>query len=451
MDYKRVMSGKGPSQRERAEGVQAIKDASEWVLPASPAEAGAMVALGPFAKAVKLGGLAAATAGYSPDTEAAGGGIVKGALTGLRELFHGGRKFDKWNPATIGTGEGMGVQGPGLYAGDKQALAKVYMKYGGDDPAVTKLLVDDSSIIETAKKMSPEHRAAYDEAVAKLVELGLPADKYGIKMALNSGRYYDNERVRKALTNSGVKGFKQDLYNDFGNEFVIFDPDIIKAYETLDIPGYAKGGKVEAPIWEALRGMGFSEQAVKDRKLEHELEREKGYMPKGMTNAEFDPGMYLTAPDKIVPYYPDWLSTQGHDTGGYHSPVEGIVVPDRHPGYPIGEVLAHEGIHRKALQLPPEEILGEGRQAAQRGALNNLLRYIEGKRLLPNGITGREMVDELAPELMGHETYLPAGQRLTKSELGKAVLQTPEEKLWWLSRRYPRQEGIDAITGASPE
>ena len=51
-----------------------------------------------------------------------------------------------------------------------------------------------------------------------------------------------DDKVRRALSDSGVKGFKQNLYNDYGNEFVIFDPDIIKSYETLDIPKYAGGG-----------------------------------------------------------------------------------------------------------------------------------------------------------------------------------------------------------------
>ncbi len=75
----------------------------------------------------------------------------------------------------------------------------------------------------------------------------------------------------------------------------------------------------------------------------------------------------------------------------------------------------------------------------------------------PAGVTGRELVQELAPELVAAEGYLPAGQSLIHSELGRRIFQTPEEKLWYYSRRYPRQRDpevkggyLDAITGAAP-
>ena len=75
----------------------------------------------------------------------------------------------------------------------------------------------------------------------------------------------------------------------------------------------------------------------------------------------------------------------------------------------------------------------------------------------PHGLTGREKVSETAPELVAAECYLPAGQSLIHSELGKRIFQSPEEKLWYMSRRYPPMQDpevkngyLDAITGAAP-
>lgn len=152
----------------------------------------------------------------------------------LLNLYHGGRLKDKWDPVTMGTGEGRGfAQGPGLYAGDTEQLARVYLKYGGDSPQLTKLLVDDSRIFNPAKKMSDEHRQAYQKAEAQLDLMGLKASNYGVRNALNMGRYYDPQKIRQLFVDSGIGGFRQHLNSDFGDEFVIFDPSIIKEYHKL--------------------------------------------------------------------------------------------------------------------------------------------------------------------------------------------------------------------------
>ena len=54
-------------------------------------------------------------------------------------------------------------------------------------------------------------------------------------------------------------------------------------------------------------------------------------------------------------------------------------------------------------------------------------------------------------EMIAAEGYLPAGLSMIRSKLGRKLLQTPEEKLWYMSRRYPRRTDIDAMTGASPD
>jgi hypothetical protein len=160
---------------------------------------------------------------YSPEAEAA-----------LIKLYHGGKAFKKWDPKKIGSGEGFLMPlGPGLYAGNNPQLAEVYMKYGGKDPALLELLVDDTNILQTSKKMSPLHRAAYDAATKRFDEMGLRGSSNGIPNSFLSGRYYDKELTRNALVDSKIDGLKQHLNDDFGDEFAIYNPDIIKSITRL--------------------------------------------------------------------------------------------------------------------------------------------------------------------------------------------------------------------------
>lgn len=208
---------------------------------------------------------------------------------------------------------------------------------------------------------------------------------------------------------------------------------------------YAQGG-----LAQRLEGMGFTPEDVSFALQRFNEEREY-FLPKGATNYESRPEMYLTrAPDKIVPRE-DW--PYGESVGGTHNFLEGVRVPNRSYRYLLPEVLAHEAVHAKVGALPKEDIESKGRQAAERGALAQLLELIKNKRPgdYPYGITGQEKIDELAPQLVAAEGYLPAGLSLIRSTLGKQVLQTPEEKLWYMSRRYPRRTDIDAMTGASPD
>lgn len=435
--FARMMSGHPANAQERSAGADELRSAAEWVVPTSPAEAGAMAMFGPFGKLAKMSGLGAMLGGYGTDVDAAGMGA-------LLRLFHGGQKLGKWDPS-VPTVEGPLSRGLGLYAAEAPEVANMYKRLERE-PGLTELMVRPEGIFNPTK-MEGADKQAYMRALMELDKLGLDASRKGLRNSLFDAKNYDPAQVREALIGSGINGFSSKLGGSLGDEFEIFNPESILEYVPRD---YKKGGKVEAPMWGALKKMGFSDEAISDRQQEYMLERNKGYIGQGMTNAEFNPGTYLEKPDKIMPYG-DWLDKVGYDTGGYHSAMEGIVVPDRHPGYPIGEVLAHEGQHKRETSLPPEEFRDEGRQAAQKGVLENLMKHVEGKRVYPNAITGRKMLGEVAPELIGHESYLPAGQSLIKSPLGRAVLQTPEQKLWYMSRRHPRVKDIDAITGASPE
>jgi hypothetical protein len=190
------------------------------------------------------------------------GGIVKAVgkeMSELLKLYHGGRKFEKWNPKMIGMGEGAGhprpllAQGPGLYAGDLPTLAKIYLPYGGDHPAMTELSVDPTNIIDyyNYKNITPEHREMIKEAESRLDKYGLNTTKYGLQNAWLGGRYPAHELVRNTLVESGIGGLKQNLDKNllpgetrFGHEFSIFNPDIIKRVRTMDKSEYAEGGAV---------------------------------------------------------------------------------------------------------------------------------------------------------------------------------------------------------------
>ena len=186
------------------------------------------------------------------------------------------------------------------------------------------------------------------------------------------------------------------------------------------------------------------------------FEEEREYLPhRGATNYESRPERYMImAPHKIVPKE-DWK--YGSSVGGTHNFLEGIQVPNRSWNWVLPEVLTHEAQHANVGALPLEEITS--REDVQKGILSKLMEFIRPLHpaKYPAGVTGREEIEELAPELIAAEGYLPAGQSLIQSELGKRIFQSPEEKLWYMSRRYPRMRDpenpkgwLDAITGAAP-
>lgn len=186
---------------------------------------------------------------WMKNTGFAQGGLIKEGLSELLKLYHGGRKFSTWDPRMIGTGEGRFLaQGPGLYGGDTPVLGKVYTRYGGTSPTLSELVVDPQRIIDPAEKMTPEQRAIINEAESRLDRLGLKASNYGIRAAFLNGRPYDPEKVRSALVDSGLTGLRQYLNPDYGSEYVIYDPGIIKSIRHMDPTEYAQGGMVEGPL-----------------------------------------------------------------------------------------------------------------------------------------------------------------------------------------------------------
>ncbi len=229
------------------------------------------------------------------------------------------------------------------------------------------------------------------------------------------------------------------------------DPQDLLYKRSIEMPRrkYAKGG-----LARHIESLGFTPEDA--QYAMERFEEERQYLPhRHTTNYESRPERYMIyPPNKIVPKE-EWK--YGSSVGGTHNFLEGIQVPNRSWNWVLPEVLTHEAQHANVGALPLEEITS--REEAQKGILNKLMEYIRPLHpaKYPAGVTGREEIEELAPELIAAEGYLPAGQSLIQSELGRRIFQTPEEKLWYYSRRYPRQRDpevkggyLDAITSAAP-
>lgn len=166
------------------------------------------------------------------------GGVIDPDLLslGFSKLFHGGREFKTWNPKTIGSGEGMQAQGPGLYAGNEPALANLYTKYAGDNGVLSELAVNTEHFFNNRKVPSEEMRKRLDVATAKLDAMGLKASQRGLLNSISSAPRYMAQEVRQALVDSGIDGSMLDLGEGLGHEYAIFNPDAIAQVSRADSP-----------------------------------------------------------------------------------------------------------------------------------------------------------------------------------------------------------------------
>lgn len=170
---------------------------------------------------------------------------------GLTKLFHGGREFTKWDPRTIGKGEGMSALGPGLYTGDNPQLAGIYRKYGDvwdfnekGDAVVTKpgvvneLAVDTKHFIDFSKKMSADQAAKLEAAHSNLEALGIGYKReYGFNSAFERAKRYNmQQEAREAMVQAGIDGRVTNLGGKLGREIVIYNPDIIAQISRTDVP-----------------------------------------------------------------------------------------------------------------------------------------------------------------------------------------------------------------------
>lgn len=103
-----------------------FRDTMGALIPTTPEDIGVALATGPFGRAAKLGGLALAGMGYSPDVQAASGGLAKLAglvSPGLGRIYDDSVAFGKRFPRAS-------EDGPGDAARHAYAASRVAREYG---------------------------------------------------------------------------------------------------------------------------------------------------------------------------------------------------------------------------------------------------------------------------------------------------------------------------------
>lgn len=463
-----------------------FKEVMGSLLPSTPSEVAMEVAFAPISKPARLASLAASALTHSPEAEGAPLSKIAKWMDEAIAYARNRRLYDAGEEERIERIAQELPVVPEIFSPQAVAEKAVFA------PPNSLVGMSPREFLKTAWPLDTESARPYIEHYKDLIREGKFVDP---QPGLFNGRYVEAQRAKE------FKGFEdvpflryRQMYDDrpllsqqaVGHEgrhrnmviSELFGPDtpslvhMVPGYnqrnldfistiypETESVSDlmyrspieldrrrrYAKGG-----LAQHLEGLGFTPEDTQYA-LE-QFEKDRKYFPhQGMTNYESRPEMYLTrAPSKIVPQ-DEWK--YGESVGGTHNFLEGIQVPNRSRTWMLPEVLAHEAQHSMVASLPPEEILDEGRQEAQKSVLNRLMEYLRplNYRDYPEGFTGRDQIEELAPEMIAAEGYLPAGLSMIRSELGQKLLQTPEEKLWYMSRRYPRRTDIDAMTGASPD
>jgi len=62
-------------------------------------------------------------------------------------------------------------------------------------------------------------------------------------------------------------------------------------------------------------------------------------------------------------------------------------------------------------------------------------------------LSGQPEWDEVKAQLVSYESMLPAGMKLEQSPLGKAILQSPKEKLWYYTHTQPSMSDQSYLEG----
>ena len=180
--------------------------------------------------------------------------------------------------------------------------------------------------------------------------------------------------------------------------------------------------------------------------------RYRGDLPKGQTNVEAAPLLYLD-PKKKVEVVPskDWNSRAEAN----FSPLAGIRLSS---GWDhmltLPGILAHEMFH---AQDPSSTVYTDKDKKdyidreASRKSLEAISALAEGLAKRRNqygpGLTGQQGAHEVMAQTVGWESVQPAGQTFLRSELAKQLNMTPEQRLAYYRRRYPTPAGLDAMVG----
>lgn len=162
------------------------------------------------------------------------------AISGSIEVYHVGRKLDdgKFNFAYLGTGEGMGALGPGIYFTDNVDIAKLYAKHS-KRPYLYKAIIPTDRLYNPVTGEPKNLR----DSILKIREQIFQGNKNRHYLDLFSqqgtSRVKDtelNEERRNLLKENGIGGFYIQLPSG-ALEICIFDLSMISIVETIPLLG----------------------------------------------------------------------------------------------------------------------------------------------------------------------------------------------------------------------
>ena len=148
------------------------------------------------------------------------------------KAWHGGSRqlWDPWKPRDSygkGTGEGWiggGPLGMGSYFNTIRDTAKRFLKYGGDSPQLSEVVIDTSNMVNTLSG-SPKWKK-FREGIEKNIEAGLGRGYKSEHLSQHDlFKAFPPDIAYKILDDAGITGFYTKI--PAGDEIVVFDPSVI--------------------------------------------------------------------------------------------------------------------------------------------------------------------------------------------------------------------------------
>ena len=167
--------------------------------------------------------------------------LTKSSSSGIITAYHGGSKLsgDKFSLDHIGSGEGIGVLGPGVYFMDRERGAKSYLKYARGPAYLYTVELDTSDFYNLTTGLPERFRGPVSALINQVKESGIArlnhyGDIAGVSL-FDHGKYPIGELVktfgrsegREKLLSIGIKGLIEILPGG-QQELCAFDMSTIK-------------------------------------------------------------------------------------------------------------------------------------------------------------------------------------------------------------------------------
>ena len=159
--------------------------------------------------------------------------------------YHGGREFDDgFSLDFVGSGEGMGILGPGVYFITSKNIAKKYCKYV-DRSALYTVNIKSDGLYEPAQGIP---RDLHNTLKTIVQDLNLPKTTV---MSLTHGKEYIGKlnaafgphKARQILVKAGIKGAYEKIGDHY--EISVFDPSIVTIIDKESFQPNEQVGKDE--------------------------------------------------------------------------------------------------------------------------------------------------------------------------------------------------------------